>query len=140
MASISDAFSSSWKAKDLEEGEDVRLTIKGCKIHQFKDDNGNPTEKKLMVSFEEDGRDLVCNLTNAKEIAKSYGDDYETWPGKAIKLYRTTTKYGSDIVPCIRVIGPKSGQDAPPPPPSFDDSPEPEAGDPGPTGDDSIPF
>ena len=73
MASISDAFSSSWKAKDLEEGEDVRLTIKGCKIHQFKDDNGNPTEKKLMVSFEEDGRDLVCNLTNARRSPSPTG-------------------------------------------------------------------
>jgi len=139
MASISEAFSSSWKAKDLEEGESIRLTIKGCKVHQFKDDAGNPTEKKLMVSFNEDDKDLVCNLTNAKEIAKSYGDDYEKWAGNPIKLYRTMTQYGADMVPCIRVIGPKSGKDAAPPP-SFDDAPEPEAGDPGPTKDDDMPF
>lgn len=64
---------------------------------------GNRKSKKPVVWFERTEKALALNKTNAKTIAAMYGNDTETWVGKRITLYPTTTTFGSETVEAIRV-------------------------------------
>lgn len=67
--------------------------------------NGGKKSKKPLVYFKgtKTGKGLVLNATNGKAIAAMYGNDTDAWIGKKITIYPTTTQFGSDTVPCIRV-------------------------------------
>ncbi len=43
------------------------------------------------------------NVTNAKAIAKTYGDDTSNWTGKPIEIYPTQVEFKGDLVDGIRV-------------------------------------
>jgi hypothetical protein len=83
---------------------------------------------------------MVLNLTNWDLIATFCGADSDTWTGKDIILYPTTTTFGSKTVDCIRVRQPRQRQASPVkaaqpktlvPPPNED-------GDPGFSAEDAI--
>ena len=136
MPSFKDSFSGdTFKGKEMPSGWHSRLAISEVGEKTYKDEKTGKEDTKLILSFADEDKRLVCNWTNATEIAKSYGDDTDGWIGKVIQLYRTTTSYGTDVVPCIRVRGPKSETDAAPPPKSWGDAPEPERDDPGAAGE-----
>jgi hypothetical protein len=46
---------------------------------------------------------LLLNKTNAKTIAKLYGNSPSAWVGKFISLFPSTTSVGGEDVDCIRV-------------------------------------
>lgn len=46
---------------------------------------------------------LLLNKTNAKTIARLYGNNPAAWTGKMITLYPTTTEVGGNTEDCIRV-------------------------------------
>ena len=48
---------------------------------------------------------LRCNATNARELAKRFGDDSEKWVGKTITLASVPTTFGNEQTRGIRVIG-----------------------------------
>lgn len=94
---LSDVFkSSSLKAADLA-GREVTLTIAGFKSQDF--DDGT----KLILSFQETDKDLICNKTNANTIKDMYGGTIDNWVGRQITLIQSQTDYGGKQVPCIRV-------------------------------------
>lgn len=96
--SIDDIYTgSSLSAKDLK-GRTVKLTINGVTSKRF-DDGG----VKLVCSFEETDKTLVCNKTNAKRIAESHGKVWARWVGKSIKIHPERVEYKGDIVDGIRV-------------------------------------
>lgn len=96
------------KAADLR-GNDVPLTIATAQVEWLRTTAGK--EDKLVLTFEETkkygkGRPhkLVCNKTNAYQIAKVVGNyEIEEWTGKRITLYQTTCQAFGDTVDCIRV-------------------------------------
>lgn len=53
----------------------------------------------------------IVNITNAKSIARLYGEYIEDWVGKTVTLYRDKTKMDGEMVDCIRV----RAERAPPP-------------------------
>lgn len=46
---------------------------------------------------------LVLNKTNTKSIMKMHGNETDTWTGKKVTLYPTTTKFGKEMHTCIRI-------------------------------------
>jgi hypothetical protein len=46
---------------------------------------------------------MVLNKTNSGSISKIHGTDYETWPGKLVQLYTTTTEAGGEEYDVIRI-------------------------------------
>jgi len=60
---------------------------------------------KLIVSFTDEEKLLVLNQTNAREIAKLHGQEYDTWTGKEITLAAVPVKYQGEDTKGIRVIG-----------------------------------
>lgn len=89
-------------AYDLE-GRDVTVTIERV-IGGTLVGTGGKSNKKPIVFFKGTEKGLALNITNARTIAGLYGGfDSETWIGKKITLYATTTSFGSQTVDCIRI-------------------------------------
>ena len=84
-------------------GQDLVVTIQSAAKELIVGANGKK-EECLVLRFKEQIMDMVCNRTNAKMITKVLGTPFlEDWAGKKIQLYPTTTKFGGDVVECIRV-------------------------------------
>ncbi len=73
------------KGDDLQERE-VTLTIKAVTMETMMPTPGQETEE-MVVWFKGTEKGYVLNQTNARTIAKLYGDDTDDWPGKRITLY-----------------------------------------------------
>lgn len=84
-------------------GQDLIVTIQSASKEIVTGANGKK-EECLVIRFKEQVMDMVCNRTNAKTITKVLGTPFlEDWSGKKIQLYPTTTKFGGEVVECIRV-------------------------------------
>lgn len=86
---------------DLQ-GRDIIVTIDRVTAGEIAGEQGRKT-KKPIASFVGKKKKLALNATNCKTIAALYGNDTASWSGKAITLYPTTTTFGGQTVPCIRV-------------------------------------
>lgn len=94
-------------------GQDMIVTIQSAAKELIVGANGKK-EECLVLHFKEQVMDMVCNRTNAKMITKVLNSPFlEDWSGKKIQLYPTTTKFGGDVVECIRVR-PTAPKEAPP--------------------------
>ncbi len=100
MPSIRDIYRSSdtLAAADLPAGVHVPVVIEAVRAVAF--DDGN----KLELRFRGKRKVLMANKTNAMRIADQHGDDFDTWPGKAIFLERDTTEFKGQLVDCVRVV------------------------------------
>ena len=87
-------------AADLP-AEGASLTIARVEPIMMKG-RGGAVDAKGLVAFTT-GKPLVANKTNLKTIAQLLGRDYAGWIGRVITLYATTTQYGDETVPCVRV-------------------------------------
>jgi hypothetical protein len=69
------------KGDDLQ-GREFTLAIESVKVKKFDDDS-----RKLLITFQNAKKALVCNKTNAESIADMYGTNTEDWIGREIVLY-----------------------------------------------------
>jgi hypothetical protein len=99
MVTRSEAFPSRyWKADDLPE-EGVTLKVAKLEIDQI----GPDREEKYVLYFKGQDKRLVLNVTNWDLIACFCGADSNSWTGKEVVLFPTTTTFGSKTMPCVRV-------------------------------------
>lgn len=100
MANINDIYGGGQhlKAEDLR-GHAVKVVISNVETVDFKDGKG----MKLVLKFQGKEKGLVLNKTNAKIVAKYYGQDFDKWGGNEIEIFPTETEFNSQLVPCIRV-------------------------------------
>lgn len=65
---------------------------------------------KPVLYLREYEKGVILNATNAKEIARLYGDDdpYADWPGKKLALFTETVRNPAtrELAPAIRVKAP----------------------------------
>lgn len=85
-------------AKDLEEGKQYKFKISAVEIKEFKgkNDRGEETVRmKPVLSFENDDRRLIVNVTNGKLIGTALNEtNTDNWPGREITLfYDPTVEY-----------------------------------------------
>ena len=86
------------KAADLP--KPVTLTIGSVVERELKG------ERKLILGFKEDQRNLVVNRTNAGELANKFGDVApEELVGKTIMLASVPTTYQGQATKGIRIVG-----------------------------------
>ena len=62
-------------------------------------------EKKLVLGFAERKEQLICNMTNARDLAARFGDDTDAWVGKSVQLVVVPVSYQGKSVPGIRIAG-----------------------------------
>lgn len=96
---LRDLFPSNYVAASDLHGKDVPVVIARIGIEKV----GTDQEDRPVLFFNGMGKGLVLNKTNAKRIAKMYGEAVEAWVGKAITLYGSETDFQGETVPCIRV-------------------------------------
>lgn len=95
---MSEAFPSRYLKADDDIPEDgVILIVKDVDVEKVGDDN------KPVMTFRGIEKRLVCNKTNAKVIAKLYGDDTDEWCGQKVTLYATDVEFQGDVMRGIRV-------------------------------------
>jgi hypothetical protein len=106
MVTKTEAFPSRWLyAADLPEQGQV---LKVAKLEFEK--VGQEQKVKPVLYFRGHDKQLGLNVTNWDLIAAFCGADSDTWTGKDVVLYPTTTTFGSKTVDCIRVRRPRSQQ------------------------------
>lgn len=85
-------------------GEDLTLTIRETRRELVIGANGKKEDCMVIHWMERDYKPLILNRTNAKSITKLLGSAYvEDWSGKRVTLYPTTTKFGGEVVECLRI-------------------------------------
>jgi hypothetical protein len=137
---INEAYPSKYlKAADLpDEGSEV-ATIESVAVNEI----GRDKESKIVVSFTELDKALICNKTNARTIARALGsEECDDWVGRRIALYRTEVEFGGDMYDAIRVKSVKAQAGFTKPKPVGAAAAHKKAAPPpdGPPDDDEIPF
>ena len=100
MSNYLSLFPSKWLAAADLEGDDRIVKIKGITAAE---EVGQQKDKRPIVYFQGVEKGMVLNKTNAKRIAKLYGNDTDKWIGKSITLYPSECDFGDETVPCLRV-------------------------------------
>ena len=60
-------------------------------------------DMRPVLHFQNAGKGLVLNRTNANTIANMYGEETDNWFGQPITIFPDTTDFRGERVPCIRV-------------------------------------
>ena len=83
---VSEMWPSKWlRAADLEQGKIV--TITGQRIEILRQYHSQETEAKLILSFKNGTKELICTKTQAREIAALTGSEtFADWPGTKVCL------------------------------------------------------
>lgn len=89
-------------APDLQD-RDVHVEIASIIPKHELTMEGNKKSIKPVLTFKGATKMMVLNKTNAKTIAKLLGKDTDKWIGQSITLYPTETRYGAEMVECVRV-------------------------------------
>jgi hypothetical protein len=97
---IDDAFPSRYlKPADLGQAAPA-VVIAGVRLERV----GSRQTSKPVLYFEGKSKGLILNKTNARAIAALVGTtETERWRGARVRLFVTTTTFGGETVPCIRV-------------------------------------
>lgn len=98
--------SDSLKAHDLQ-GREVTVMVESMRVAKF--DDGD----KLELRFSGKDKGLLLNKTNTFAIRDHYGPETDSWIGKQIVLYPTTTMYQGRSYDVIRVKVVPGGQPKP---------------------------
>lgn len=85
----------------LPDGKDLVVTIKSVARETITMAGGK--KEDCMVCRLDGQKPLILNATNSKTIAKLYGPYIEDWHGKQITMFASTTKFGGDVVECVRI-------------------------------------
>jgi hypothetical protein len=86
-----------YRVADFETVREVTHTI----AYLLEDQVVFDGEKKDILCFEDTGRQLILNVTNAGMLITLFGDEPNGWAGRRVTLYRGS--YGKDNKPCVRV-------------------------------------
>lgn len=90
-------------AEDLPENKDVPVIIEQVTREQaFNPRTKKPTDVGV-IKFKGKDLKMIMNVTNSKAIMKAYGVETKSWIGKQVILFRTTTRLGKEMVPCLRI-------------------------------------
>lgn len=83
---INDLWPSKWlRAIDLDKGKIVTITHQ--RIEMKKKFQSKETEAKLILSFKNGTKELICTKTQAREIAELTGSEtFADWPGTKVLL------------------------------------------------------
>lgn len=85
----------------LPNGDDLTVTIKSV-AREVVTMAGGKKEECTVVQLV-NNKPFIINATNSKSIHKLYGPYIEEWAGKQITLFASTTKFGGELVECLRI-------------------------------------
>lgn len=90
-------------AYSLDDGCDMVLTIRSVG-RELVTSTGGKKEECVVAHFFEDVKPMILNRTNLKMIQKIYSTPFiDEWVGRKIQVYQDKTRFGGDIVECLRI-------------------------------------
>lgn len=99
----SDVFPSRFLKPDDLDGKFVPLTIATAAYQTLKNFKGKD-EQKLVLTFRETRKELVCNATIWDAIVDATGqDDSDGWPGHTVEAFGSEVQVGNETKPCVRI-------------------------------------
>lgn len=105
MANVDAIFESEfWRACDLDNGKTYTGKIAKVKAEELQIAGTSKKKRKPVIYFEDGGKCLPVNKTNANSIKKVLGNETSAWVGATITLYQVNdARLGGDIVDAVRV-------------------------------------
>lgn len=83
-------------------GKEAKVIIQSFDEEEIVGTDGKK-EKKPVLAFQGKQKRMICNVTNAKKIAKKFGTETNDWKGKEIIIYGTTCNAFGEQVECLRI-------------------------------------
>ena len=88
----------------LPDGNDLTLTISKVAKEVVTGNSGRKEQCMVMYFKEPNYKPMILNRTNAKSIQALVGSAFvEDWVGHKVTLYASTTRFGGDVVECLRI-------------------------------------
>lgn len=104
---INDIYSGGQYLKAADVQKPVTVTILEVGLEEFTQKNKDGVDepqKKIVLTFEDIEKRFVLNKTNAVAIGDILGStNTDSWIGQKIKLWKSKTKFGGNMVDCIAV-------------------------------------
>lgn len=102
MASIRDLYRKPIMTAKRFKMKEVKAVIIDTYPEMMK--NSKPGDmEKLVLELEGQEFRIALNKTNAIALAAKFGEDYEEWKGKTIKITKIPTKFGNDDTEGLKV-------------------------------------
>ena len=90
-------------AYSLDPGKDMILTIKQVRKEMITG-TGGKQEECTVCHWVENQKPMILNVTNCKTLSKMLKTPYiEKWAGHRVQIYASTTKFGGEMVECLRI-------------------------------------
>jgi len=93
---------------DLDDGQgnhkDIVVTIREARSEKVRDVATSKEEVCLILTFQEQLKPMICNVTNAKAISKRAGSDYiQDWTGLKIQIGTEKVKAFGEVWDALRI-------------------------------------
>ena len=85
------------------------LTGKNYKITSSVAEEFGPTQRKVVLGFENLDKELALNKTNATILADAWGKDFSLWVGKELQFMLTKVNYQGNLVDSVVVVPQSAG-------------------------------
>ena len=97
---MNEAFPSKWlSSADLDQDGPTPVTIEQVTQEPVRNPSTGKDQDKLVLTFEELEKPLICNVTNVRSIAAILkADDTDDWIGKQINLIVTDVEYAGETM------------------------------------------
>src|SRR5262249_29420648 len=86
-----------YRISDFETAREITHTV----AYLLEDQVVFDGDRKDILCFEDTGRQLILNVTNAETLIALFGDEPNAWAGRRVTLFLGT--YGKENKPCVRV-------------------------------------
>jgi hypothetical protein len=105
-ATVSGLYPRQWiKPEDLG-GKSVTVKIASATVQDFFQPASGEVKAAIVLAFERAQRRMICNKTQALDLAAILGDDLTGWPGHTITLTPGTGRTGR---PTITILEASNG-------------------------------
>ena len=99
MTTVNAAFPSKYLKADDFKGRTIKLKVSKVVLEEI----GQDKNIKPVIYFEGTEKGLVCNKTNALQIAAEAGDEMDDWTGRELELFSQMVPFQGQNVASIRV-------------------------------------
>ena len=87
-----------WKAEDIDKGGYFLGTISGISIQEL-----GETDRKPVMSFSDQEKDLILNKTNTNSLIALFGANTDQWIGQQVRVMRVSVQFRGKMVPGLRI-------------------------------------
>jgi len=98
---VSDIYGGNYLSAAMVKSEKLEgksLTIKSTAVETIRE------REKILLSFNETGKEMLLNKTNAQLLSHAFGEDYGQWVGKRLMLKLTRRMFQGSLVDAIEVV------------------------------------